>query len=187
MAFAFYKELKEIIQTYTIDLPLKMGSISVDISRFTIKLIILAITHGLTQKLGDLTSKYKVEPKNAEDRKNGVKYLATEEERAAAVKVAASALVERWYAGEWNQDGSARGVSETEGYRFSIIFRYLGIGNKEQALRRKSGIDSLVREYAIKRSGNSSIKGKQLENAITAATIEIDSKVESMVAIYKVD
>jgi hypothetical protein len=173
-----------IIRAYTIDLPLGIGTRAVEFGRFTEENQEKTIAHGLTQKLGDLTAKHQVEPADPSKRKKGVKYYPNAAARKAAVEVAADALLSRLYAGEWNQDGSGRGISTEDGYRFSIIFGYLGIAAKDQASRRKAGIESLIQSYAIKKSGKSNIKGKALKAAIAATEIELEKKVELQKAIY---
>jgi hypothetical protein len=173
-----------IIRAYTIDLPLEIGTRAVEFGRFTEGLQEMTIAHGLTQKLGDLTAKHQIAPADASKEKKGMKYYPDAAARKAAVEAAADALISRWYAGEWNQDGSGRGLSTEDGYRFSIIFGYLGIAPKDQASRRKDGIKSLIQSYAIKKSGKSNIKGNALKEAIAATEIELEKKVELQKAIY---
>ena len=164
-----------INRVYTVPLPLDCGSRDVDFGKFTEELKEKAIAHGLKQKLGDLAAKYKLQNSDTKE-KDGNRYFDSEEERKTALVIAADGLIERWYAGEWNQDGSGRGISEIDGYRFAVIFKYLDIAPKDQATRRKAGMENLIRSYAIKQTGKATLKGKALQSAIETAAAEIDRR-----------
>ena len=144
---------------------------SVDFSKAPNELIEEAIHHGLTQKLGDLVAKIK-----------GDDLVA----RAAEVAAAADLMIGQWAQGEWNRDSSRRGPDPLTVQKFTVIFSYLDVPVKDQAKRRKeSGLNGLIQSYAIKKAGDSKLKGKALEKATADAMVEIDAKAKRMMEILK--